>query len=706
MALPSTAIDNNVGSNRSISISIRLCLVIAVVALLAGISIQLDLQPSRTVIQNNVVFKSNSNTTTSSSSKRSSLVNGNSYSTDDNTSNNNTDNTHTNSDSNSDSNSNSNSNDCHKILLYASDIIAADAGVGHRLSQYLLASIVATLTNAALVILDPPRTLWNGFGGSPFGCPLTNNGNGNTTADTSCGNIPTGLSRILQPPFRLTRGCIVPCAHTHSYHDWYNIAKRTTYNNHFQFTTCTNHDTSNYHHENVTVLAIGGFQLKYYWTEKLRRKFILRPAAVVNDNSNSDSDSDSDSDTNNIEKRSKWEQWVTTWSIRMGASYDEIQHFINNNNYDGNHNDDSNNSNHRANAMEYLAALMNRAEVLTFQPWIVNDVKAYLKQATSSSSSVLGLLTPSPSLMKPMNIIAGYDSMHIRRGDRIGTKPSMIAVEQYWNDRGYYPMTNTSSSSFEEYHYPTNYVPFDQYWRQYQAMDNCSNINSSNMNNYNHYDESNDQNHSINNSNNNNSKNNMPIRYIYIATDDVDTVKAEIANLTSVSPSSSSLSASTSPNNNNNNNTVYHCGQRVEFIFNPQVEYATHLHVSNQIINSHANGNGSGDGNGVSTTFIGRDNTNQNDNNPSHDQYLRTISAMTDLYILSQSDTFVGESPSFWGRLLNMCRTLFEDFDGGDDDSDGGDDDGSLLVEASTATRKIIIAWGAGSGNSGIPPPW
>lgn len=309
---------------------------------------------------------------------------------------------------------------CNRILLYASDLVAQNTGVGHRLSFYLLASVIAVLTDSALVILDPPpsneKDQWAKLGGSPFGCPIKINGDGEY-----CGQLyPTGLSRIIKVPEWLSRGCGVPtCIDTHSYENWIEIAERTTSKTNFTWTTCTNDDDDrhgrgkddNNEFNDVAVLPIGKWHLRDYWFYRMRRK-------LFNGYRSSSSNGNNRQDI-------PWEEWVTNFSTRMGASQSEIDNFLSRINITIK--DDS--------PIDYLGALITRAKVLQFQPWIIEDVMTSLEAVDLFSSDSGDAASSSLELFDTAaqsNDAVGYDAMHIRRGDRVGTHVNTIEVERYW----------------------------------------------------------------------------------------------------------------------------------------------------------------------------------------------------------------------------------------------------------------------------------
>lgn len=225
----------------------------------------------------------------------------------------------------------------------------------------------------------------------------------------------------------------------------------------------------------------------------------------------------------------------------------------------------------------------------------------------SSGGSDLRLLGTPPAE-------SGYDAMHIRRGDNLWEDNAMRAVEKYWVSRGHPPLEGTFDIAGQRggptdwfralsARYPTSYVPFSHYWSQYKtSTSSCPSGN---------YGER--------------------VRRVYLATDAIESVRAEIANLTA---------------SHGAEYWINRCNQQVEFVFNSQEKYAKHLAATLQTDQ------------GSQTAVHGHFTKVHGEG---YDQYLRTVSAITDLHILSQSDVFVGEFQSYWGRILRTLRTSFQD---------------------------------------------
>mmetsp|Transcript_11866 Transcript_11866/g.17696 ORF Transcript_11866/g.17696 Transcript_11866/m.17696 type:complete len:303 (+) Transcript_11866:3605-4513(+) len=180
-----------------------------------------------------------------------------------------------------------------------------------------------------------------------------------------------------------------------------------------------------------------------------------------------------------------------------------------------------------------ISALISRADIVTFQPWVVREVH---------------------SLISRIDLPKRYVAFHVRRGDKLIAE-AKYWVDEYWAKQGYNETTQ-----------PSNYIPLSQYLKQVQKEEEAG----------------------------------VRLTDVYIATDDQDTIKQEIK-----------LSGFSN----------------VSFHMNPDASSTVHL---------------------------------QSDMECSK-RYSRTIAAIADLNLLSQSEIFVGEYNSNWGRLVHTARTSFVD---------------------------------------------
>ncbi|KAL3789529.1 hypothetical protein HJC23_001337 [Cyclotella cryptica] len=217
---------------------------------------------------------------------------------------------------------------------------------------------------------------------------------------------------------------------------------------------------------------------------------------------------------------------------------------------------------------DYISAIVNRSGVLKFQPWVARDVSEYIK-----SSNV----PPDGS----------YDAIHVRRGDKLLAESKWL-VEKYWGSKGY----NARNM-------PANYVPLVHYLSQAWGGSDCPRRKNGRIR-----------------------QTRIPRKIIYIATDDPNTVRAEIAQLPKAKGGYTELNG---------------C-QKAEFIFSPASETTTSFHMTPCL------------------DYLGT----CSDDDCSR-RYARSIAAIADLTILTRAQKFVGEYNSNWGRLIKDFRTIFSD---------------------------------------------
>eukprot|EP00804_Cyclotella_cryptica_P020166 CCRYP_021169-RA/>CCRYP_021169-RA protein AED:0.02 eAED:0.02 QI:200/1/1/1/1/1/2/271/534 len=258
-------------------------------------------------------------------------------------------------------------------------------GQGAQLNAYIWASLLATFLNKALVILESPNyhylsewkkhppatTLYDS--GSQFGCPADAFQGDDISAD-----FPRGLSRLIQNPIWVNRGCGVPtCGGKFGYYEWEAIRKKQKS---YVLQHGATHDVDCVEgdmHTTVTVLGISSMN------RMTRRAHMLTRMT----------------DRSSESSRSA----AYDWAIRLGASSEEARVFsqINSPNQ----------------IWDYLAALVNRSGLLRFQPWIARDVEEHIR-----------------SLNVPLD--SPYDAIHVRRGDKLIAE-ARREVQHYWSTKGY-----------------------------------------------------------------------------------------------------------------------------------------------------------------------------------------------------------------------------------------------------------------------------
>jgi hypothetical protein len=222
---------------------------------------------------------------------------------------------------------------CDDILLYMPQSVA-HKGHGAQLNSYLLAAVIATFTNKAMIVLDPAWGDDNAYKGkSQFGClpewlkevmrPPT--------------GIPHGLGRLLDYPAWLSSGCAVPCQY--SYKDWDRIRTKRTSEGPYYPSLYTPQEVSCMQDVRKTkVLVVGGQEVHDYFDGHFKEKMVERPS--------------SDS---------------YGWAMRLGAEPAEATKFAE---LEG----------ERA-IFDYIGALLAHSGVLKFQPWIARDVEDYIKRS-------------------------------------------------------------------------------------------------------------------------------------------------------------------------------------------------------------------------------------------------------------------------------------------------------------------------------------
>ncbi|KAL3791653.1 hypothetical protein HJC23_003910 [Cyclotella cryptica] len=230
---------------------------------------------------------------------------------------------------------------------------------------------------------------------------------------------------------------------------------------------------------------------------------------------------------------------------------------------------------------DYLSAIVNRSGLLKFQPWVARDVSEYIKSSNLPRDG-------------------SYDGIHVRRGDKLLVESKWL-VENYWRSKGY-----------DAGNMPANYVPFVHYLNKAWDGSECPRRRNGRIR-----------------------QTRIPRKVIYVATDDPNTVRKEIAQLPKVK----------------GGYTVLNGCQKAEFIFSPSSETITSFHMT------------------PCRKYLG---TCGGDD--CSKRYARSIAAIADLTILTRAEKFVGEYNSNWGRLIRDFRTAFKDNLGAPDPNNDSDE--------------------------------
>ncbi|KAL3802528.1 hypothetical protein HJC23_012547 [Cyclotella cryptica] len=453
--------------------------------------------------------------------------------------------------SNNNSNNDADEDPCREILLTLPDEIR-QSGQGAQLNHYLLSAVMATYLNKALVVAEnphyeyesgrPSKDLYDG--GSQFGCPVDAFEDDGTTLRA---DFPLGLSRLIQVPQWVSRGCPVPtCGGTMSYDDW-RAARSTD----VKEVTCVEEDGREI---TVTVFSVDG---RGPYLEMFRTDMV-------------------DRSTETSIRRAQ------EWAMRLGATPDEARSFSQLTSY--------------YEIYDYAAARINESGLIRFQPWIARDVERRIQSLQLPSSE-------------------GYDSMHIRRGDKL-IMEAAEDVRAFWRSKGY----------GEGEDVPSNYVPFWHYvemaWGACEESAHGGDGDAMTR------------------------REKSPI-FVYIATDDPETVRQEVESL---------------PKSTDGASVVNKCHDTAQFVFASSSK-ETRFHLKD---------GGSAD--------------------DCHSAYERNIAALADLFVLARSDKFVGDYNSNWGRIIRIFRLfLNNDITSGDGRS-----------KPMTTMKDMVVAWGHGHPEPGL----
>ncbi|KAL7535059.1 hypothetical protein ACHAXR_006245 [Thalassiosira sp. AJA248-18] len=295
---------------------------------------------------------------------------------------------------------------CDDIFLFMPQMFAHN-GHGSQLNNYLLAAMIATFTNKAMVILDAPPEFNALKSNSQFGCPpeawetvMVRKG-GEPKRVGWNNDFPNGLERLIKHPAWLSRKCPVPCQDSHGYEQW-EEARQANYNATEvpipQQVTCQTNG------RNTKVLVMGGPQVRDYFIDYYKDQMIDRaqPPSLPG----------------------------AEWALRLGAAPHEARVF-------GSLTD-------RYQLWDYASALMSRSGILRFQPWIARDVEAYIQDQTE-----LPLDVP-------------YDAVHVRRGDKLKSDARRFVIK-YWAGLNLYDEESGETAR--------DYIPFEHYLSEFNKVE-------------------------------------------------------------------------------------------------------------------------------------------------------------------------------------------------------------------------------------------
>eukprot|EP00581_Thalassiosira_minuscula_P012210 CAMPEP_0183715970 /NCGR_PEP_ID=MMETSP0737-20130205/10017_1 /TAXON_ID=385413 /ORGANISM="Thalassiosira miniscula, Strain CCMP1093" /LENGTH=566 /DNA_ID=CAMNT_0025945157 /DNA_START=75 /DNA_END=1775 /DNA_ORIENTATION=+ len=277
-------------------------------------------------------------------------------------------------------------------------------GHGSQLNNFILAALVATFTNRAMVVLEPPPALNVFHSNSQFGCPpeawetqVIRTGAEPKKVGWNK-DFPSGLSRLLKHPAWLSRQCAVPCPE-YTYEDWDELHLMNNYTEVPvpKEITCP---TSEEGGKTQNVLVLSGQQVRDYFISYYKDKMLYRvqPPSLP----------------------------AAEWALRLGAAPHEARVF--------------GGLTERHEIWDYISGIMIRSGIMRWQPWIARDAEAYIHQ-------IEGLPLDEP-----------YDAIHVRRGDKLESDARRFVI-RHWQLQGLYDE--------ETGEMPMNYIPFSFYLKQF-----------------------------------------------------------------------------------------------------------------------------------------------------------------------------------------------------------------------------------------------
>lgn len=302
---------------------------------------------------------------------------------------------------------------CEDILLFMPYPFAHN-GHGSQLNSFILASLVATYTNRAMVILEPPNQLNVFKSNSQFGCPpeawMTEvRRTGAEPVKVGWNeDFPVGMTRLIRDPSWLSRGCSMPCSNEeYTYEEWDALRTKDTENalepHQIQCSSSGDDDadaSSTTKSTTTNVVVMGGEEVRQFFITHYKDQMLDRSTTLA----------------------------ITQaydWSIRLGAKPHEASVFSNATvDFD------------TRDKWDYISALLARSGILRFQPWIGRDVEDFMK-----------------TYVPDLNLNEPYDAIHVRRGDKIYAEAKRH-VRYYWQEQGQYDEETGAI--------PKDYIPFIQ----------------------------------------------------------------------------------------------------------------------------------------------------------------------------------------------------------------------------------------------------
>ena len=274
---------------------------------------------------------------------------------------------------------------CDDLLLFMPAPFARN-GHGSQLNSYLLAAMVATFLGKAMVVIERPEKYWTYPNGSQFGCPIDAfkhpeeyiNFRGNDhSAMEMRRDFPMGLKRLIVHPTWLSRDCGIPTCDGFDYMSWDAVRKRQV--DRYEggrpprSVTCAQPGG-----RDARVAVLGGEEVRQFFSRRYESMMLDRTS-----------------------RRSR--ERAYDWAVRLGGTRHHARALSR--------------LTDESDIWDFVSALIARSGLVTLQPWIVRDVREFIR------SSALPLREP-------------HDAIHVRRGDKLASD-ARDEVVNYWHSQGY-----------------------------------------------------------------------------------------------------------------------------------------------------------------------------------------------------------------------------------------------------------------------------
>jgi len=270
-------------------------------------------------------------------------------------------------------NKNQGNDACSEIMLFLPGVNFAYYGHGSQLNNYIAASMIATSMGVPMLLLEPPLENQKFQKGSQFGCPSEI---ASLPDGLDLARFPSGLSRLIDHPSWLSRGCSIPaCQKIQDYDKLVDSLAEGGYR------------VANFHCQDSNR---DGKTTKVYVTAAYNVRFRLQ---FIHDG---------------LKQGGISREQILLWALSLGSTMEEAGHFSNITN--------------TQDFWNFAMALMNRSGILKLQPWIARDIENHIKTFRLP--------------FKYDQTDSDFDAIHIRRGDKL-LDESKKEVNKYWKSRGH-----------------------------------------------------------------------------------------------------------------------------------------------------------------------------------------------------------------------------------------------------------------------------